>query len=164
MDVLTPRGQQTVIDEKAAAGLWEARCEGCRYVPTPKESACHIDALLLKDGALRGVAETKCRYGLTEEQFTRQFKGEWLVTMDKLVKGAEVAASLCVPLYGFLYLVEPGVLLTKKLADEAGLFVTPFRCERTETQATVNGGVVTRANAYIDMAGATEYRMVDSLT
>lgn len=158
MDILTPRGQQTVIDEKAAAGLWEARNDGCRYVPTPKKSACHIDALLLKDNELRGVAETKCRYGLTEEQFTQQFRGEWLVTMDKLVKGAEVASSLCVPLYGFLYLVDAGVLLTKKLADEGGLFVTPFRCERTLTQATVNGGEVVRANAYIDMAGANEYR------
>lgn len=163
MDILTPRGQETAADERAAALLWEGQFEDCRYVPTPKHKPASVDALLLSRGVLRGVAETKCRYSMTTNQFFHTFKGEWLVTMDKLVKAANVAAGLGVPLYGFLYLVDERVLITKRLTDDAGLFDCAFRCERTETQATCNGGTACRANAFLDMNGANMYRpLVDN--
>jgi hypothetical protein len=95
--------------------------------------------------------EAKCRYGITVDGFRTAFQNEWLVTMQKIATARNVCGSLCIPLVGFLYLVDSRVLLVKKLVDEAGDFCAPFRCERTLTQKTINGGVADRANAYIRM-------------
>lgn len=159
LDVLTPRGQQTVRDEEAAAALWELANPSYRYCRTPKDSASAVDALIVgRDGLLAGVVEVKCRYGVTEDSFKAAFQSEWLVTMDKLVKGAGVARTLCVPYYGFLYLVDARTLLTRKIADSDGQFCVPFRCDNTVTRKTVNGGEATRANAYIDMTECRVFR------
>lgn len=160
LDILTPKGQQTVRDEDRAAALWESNNPGFRYCRTPKDSACSVDAILVdRQGVLKAVVESKCRYTLTQEQFFGSFKGEWLVTMDKLTRGAAVAQQLCVPYYGFLYLVADGVLLTQKIADERGQFAVPFRCDNTLTQRTVNGGEAIRANAYISMASCRRFAL-----
>lgn len=160
LDILTPKGQQTLVDEDRAAALWETHNPGFRYCRTPKDSACSVDALLVdRSGMLKAVVEAKCRYGLTEEKFQSAFKAEWLVTMDKLTRGALVAQQLCVPYYGFLYLVDEGVLLTQKIADDRGQFAVPFRCDHTLTQRTVNGGEVVRANAYISMAACRRFAL-----
>jgi len=158
MDILTPAGQLTMIDEKKMADMW-SESTGYVYSPTPKNTPCAIDALLFDPlNVLVGVAEAKCRYDLTVESFRKQFRNEWLVTMDKLIKAADIASSLCVPLYGFLYLCDEPALMTVRLTYSTGQFAVPFRCCNTETQATCNGGRITRANAYIKMDAARLYR------
>jgi hypothetical protein len=157
LDILTPRGQQTLVDEAAAAAIWERANPGFAYITTPKDTASSIDAVLVRDGSIQAIAETKCRYGLTLDQFRGAFGGEWLVTMDKLVSASRLAAGLCVPLYGFLYLADEGVLLTQRITDSTGQFVVRLRCENTATQKTVNGGSVVRANAFIDMSQARQW-------
>jgi hypothetical protein len=83
---------------------------------------------------------------------------EWLVTMDKIEHAKAASAALCVPLYGFLFLVDEGLLLTQKITDESGQYCVRFRVDRTETQRTVNGGSIVRCNAFIDMSNAKEWR------
>lgn len=159
LDVLTPAGQQTVRDEDRAAAIWECHNPGFRYCRTPKDSTSSVDAVITdKAGLVRGVVEAKCRYGLTERKFQADFNNEWLVTMDKIVRGASAARMLCVPYFGFLFLVDVGVLLTRKIADSDGQFCVPFRCDNTATRKTVNGGEAHRANAYIDMTACRIFR------
>jgi hypothetical protein len=159
LDILTPKGQQTVADLDRAVALWEFNNPGYRYCRTPVDSPCPVDGLLIdRAGTLKGVVETKCRYDLTERKFEDEYKSEWLVTMDKLVRGARVASQLCVPYYGFLFLVSDTVLLTRKIADSQGQFCVPFRCDNTVTQRTVNGGEAIRANAYVDMRSSRVFR------
>ena len=55
-------------------------------------------------------------------------------------------------------MVEPKVLLVKRLSDKRGVLCVEFDARLTETQASVNGGSATRNNAYIYMKGASEYR------
>lgn len=159
LDILTPRGQQTLRDEERAASIWQFHNPEFRYCTTPKDSACSVDAVLMhhRDGDVRGLVECKCRYGITLDGFWGQFRGEWLVTMDKLCRGAAAAQMLCVPYYGFLYLVDSDVLLTRKIAESDGQFCVRFRCDTTATRKTVNGGEALRANAYIDMSQCREF-------
>jgi hypothetical protein len=117
-----------------------------------------VDAVITKMGHIAGVVETKCRYGVTRANLRDGWKDEWLVTMDKIEHAKAAAAALCVPLYGFLFLVDEGLLLTQKITDESGQYCVKFRCEKTETQRTVNGGSVVRCNAFIDMSDAKEWR------
>jgi hypothetical protein len=93
---------------------------------------------------------------MTEAELKR-FGNEWLVTFEKIQKGALIAKSLCVPFYGVLYLIPDQKTYLVKLTDEHGNIVAPMRLEVTETQATCNGGTALRTNAYVSVEGAKVY-------
>ena len=151
MDILTPRGQQTLADEQVAAEIWERNFPEYKYVQTPKDKPATVDALLLRNNTIAYAVETKCRYDMDLGVLDDERNGEWLVTHDKLVKAAQIAAGLGVPLIGFLYLVPDKLLLAKKLTNEKGVFTVNVRVEKSFTQQTVNGGKIERVNAYVDM-------------
>lgn len=155
MDILTARGQETLVQEREAASLFCSAFKGYGYVSTPKDEPCIIDALLIKDLELKAVAETKCRQ-MTLGTFVRTFNSEWLVTWHKLQGASHIAGLLCVPLYGFLYLVPSRTLLIRRLWDHVTGWAVPMRVEDTVTQATVNGGTALRTNAFIDMSDAKQ--------
>lgn len=157
LDILTPKGQQTLADEMRAAGIFE-QATGLEYYRTPDDAPAKVDAVITKLGHVCGVVETKCRYGVTRGDLREKWNDEWLVTMEKIEQAKSVAAAMGVPLYGFLYLVDDGVLLTQRIADEDGQYCVRFRADRTKTQRTVNGGSVVRCNAYIDVSDAKEWR------
>jgi hypothetical protein len=159
MDILTPKGQRTACDERVAAEIFRV-CTGCSYVHTPKDKPAKVDAVIVSQvGQMVGVVETKCRYGLTRQQLRHGWNDEWLVTMEKLDEGREAARLLGVPLFGFLFLVEEARLLTKVIASPEGQYCCKLRVDQTETQATVNGGKATRANAFVDMSDAKEWTL-----
>jgi hypothetical protein len=57
-----------------------------------------------------------------------KFHNEWLVTWEKLESGLKMAEQLCVPLYGFLYLVDDDVLLiaeSKQGRDTSRVYRNP---------------------------------------
>lgn len=155
LDVLTPRGQESLEHERACAALYMAANPGIRYVGTPKDGSACVDAVLDRGGVIIGVVEQKSRV-MTMLDFAR-YDFSWLVTFDKLVAGREVAVKFGVPLVGFLYLVPDAVLLAQRLTNPDGTFAVRLRVEHTETQRTINGGSIIRANAYIDMRQARRY-------
>jgi len=156
LDINTPRGQKSLEYERRCAEIWLSHNPGWQYIKTPKDSDSPIDAVLVDPtNTIRALVEQKSR-DMTRSQLA-EFSDEWLVTMDKLVRASGIGRLLRVPLVGFLYLIPEDSLLTKQLSDEEGLFVAKFRCDRTPTQATINGGEAVRANAYIDMSGAKEF-------
>lgn len=154
LDVLSPKGQQSVRDESAAAALFEARYPAYRYVETPKHMPAAVDAILLHDGVMRCVVETKCRYDCDLDKFNGQYRSQWLVTFDKVIAAKAVAGSLSLAVVGFLYIVPSKTLLVQQLVDAQGMFTASMQIKATSTQATTNGGKIVRANAYIDMSKA----------
>jgi len=157
LDILTERGQQTLADLEAGVQLFLAKNPKFNYVATPPGKPAAVDAVLTKKGEVFAVVETKCRYSMSLLQLRGRFNNEWLVTMSKLTTAADVARNMCVPLYGFLYLVDDDVLCTQRIAEADGTFCVPLRCDVTTTQATCNGGSASRANAYIDMSKCTVF-------
>jgi hypothetical protein len=158
LDILTPKGQETRQQELDAVRIWSQHYPDIEYAETPKDEPIAWDALLVKNGKVRGLAEMKCRTA-TASQFFGSFKGEWLITLDKVMDCIAQASQLGVPFVGFLYLVPSKTLLFQTLwrPDADGITV-PYRVESSETQATVNGGKAMRMNAYIDMKAATVLR------
>lgn len=154
MDILSKRGQQTVLDEETAAKIWESNFPSYRYINTPKGQPAFVDAVLIKDNVIAYCVETKCRYDMDLETFSTQRNNEWLVTYDKILNARSIATGLGVPLIGFLYLVTEKILLARKITDEKGNFVCKMKTENTTTQRTVNGGQIVRNNAFIDMSDA----------
>lgn len=146
LDIETERGQKTLADEQIIAE-W-LKLKKTDYLQTPKNLPADVDAIIAQNGELKAVVETKCRYNLTLEKLQTAFNNEWLLTEEKISKGTKVAHALRVKLYGFLYLVNDDTLLI------INLNTAPRRCERTYTQATVNGGIAKRLNAYVNLASA----------
>jgi hypothetical protein len=152
LDILTPRGQQSSKDLAHAVSMWEGANIGWKVLLLPEDRASAIDGFLISPaGRVSAGVEAKCRYDITADGFRANFQNEWLVTMNKIVTARTVCDLLCMPLVGFLYLVESRVLMVKKLVDEDGDFCAPFRCDQTPTKKTINGGEAVRANAYIKM-------------
>ena len=143
LDVNTQRGQQTLMDERAAVAIFHSNYPKTRYCDTPKHDIGDIDGVIINtdDWRVRGVAETKCRYDVTLAEFHVNYGDEWLVTFDKIIKGMKVAEAMRVPFFGFLYVVQ-----SKGLEFE---FVT---VRKTRTQASVNGGSALRDNAFLNMS------------
>lgn len=156
MDILTPKGQETVQQEREMAEMWERLFDGWSYVTTQKDSPCLVDAVLVKDGVVHGLVETKCRI-MTSDDLRQKFNNEWLLTFSKIDQCRLVCAALQVPLYGFLYCVTSKELLVVTLIDPSGEFVSPMKLKHTTTQRCVNGGTAYRYNAYIDMEDARTY-------
>jgi hypothetical protein len=154
MDILTPRGQQTVADESDAYAIWEKNFPDFKVISTPKNQPAVIDALLLKNNNLRYAVETKCRYDMTLESFEIERNYEWLITYEKIIKSAALAKDLGLPLVGFLYFVKDKCLLAKRISDPNGKIVCNMRVAETKTQTTVNGGEIIRKNAFLQMDGA----------
>lgn len=160
LDILTPAGQKTLADEQVVAQSF-TRQTGILYVQTPKDAPATCDALLIKDGILVGMAETKCRYDIPDMEFWRQkYKSEWLITWRKVTRNCDLADGLCVPLVGILYIVQPKIFLVKRIYDGRNKhWVAKLRTERSVTQAGVNGGSADRMNVFVDMRDAKQYAL-----
>jgi len=159
MDILTERGAETLRDEVRAKAIFLATHTAYSYIETPKDQPASVDAFLVRDGIIRSVVETKCRYDCDYNKFSAQYESQWLVTMNKIERARAIALGLCVPLVGFLYLRQSDLLLVQSITDHKGMYVPDITIKPTRTQATVNGGSIIRSNAYIDMSGARAYQM-----
>ena len=131
-------------------------CPGVSVVQTPKSKPADVDGLIFRAGEVIAMYEAKCR-DMTRDQLSR-FGGEWLVTFEKLQRGADLARAMCVPLVGYLYLVPDKTVLSVRITNDQGQFLPKIRLERTETKECCNGGQIVRTNAYIDVSQARAFK------
>jgi hypothetical protein len=152
MDILTTKGRKTVEQEQEAIKIWNSKYPSIIYNETPKKKPADIDAILINEKKeIVGVVETKCRVSMSLDKFYNFYSGKWLVTFEKIMKAVSVSKSIYVPLVGFLYFPDEKTLLVQKIFDPENGFCVAFDVRHTETQASVNGGLIYRDNAYIDM-------------
>jgi hypothetical protein len=154
LDALSPVGKKAIDESRYGLSLIPRR-----IVETRQDREGDIDGFFLSaDGnELAAAFEAKAR-NMTLEQLRKSFKNEWILTFEKISKGAIISKSLCVPFFGVVYLIPDKTTLLVKLTDDHGNIVAPVRLEVTDTQATCNGGHAKRTNAYINMANAHVYR------
>jgi hypothetical protein len=157
LDVNSPKGQESLEHELRAVQLWSHHYSDYTYVHTPKNGPALVDAVIVdNDTNVVAVVEQKSR-NMSLEQL-QKWNNEWLITYDKIEAGRYVANSLGVPFIGFLYLIPDDLLITKQLSNAQGEWTCEFRTALTETQETINGGLITRENAYVDLTGAKHIR------
>lgn len=160
MDINSPKGQKSLLDERRMAKWLEEKFK-LQYIETPKNFPATIDAVLVKEGEMKAIVETKCRYKLTLEKFNTAFEFKWLITWAKVQNAITIANSLGVPCVGFLYLVDENILLSQKISEPDGRLLVNISLSTTETQATINGGLAVRTNAFIDMRKAKVFCLND---
>lgn len=151
MDILTPKGQESIADERRAGTVWERNFPQLKYIETPKDQPAVVDAVIVRGNEIVYVAETKCRYDMTVESLFHDRGGEWLITFEKLESARVIAKGLGVSLIGLLFFPHDNKLLATVIADADGNYVCELRLEETKTQKTINGGRISRVNAFVQM-------------
>lgn len=153
MDILTPKGQKTLEQEREAIQIFTNSFPGFSFIETPKDTPADIDGFIVRDGTIISGVEVKCRT-MTARDLSQKFKNQWLITADKVERGVDVCKRLGIDFRGFLYLVPDKMLFIVPIFSfKDGWLVEPDY-EYSDTQATVNGGVANRLNAYIDVSKA----------
>jgi hypothetical protein len=150
LDIATEKGQQSLSQERVLIASAQAAYQDIQFVETNKYAPSQIDGLMIRDGEVIGIYESKCR-NMNIEQMHR-FNDEWLVTFEKILNAADLSKRLYVPFYGLLYLVQEPIGLILKITDNRGNILPKARIEQTTTQKTINGGSIVRTNAYIDIS------------
>lgn len=166
MDINTPRGRESLAQALRAREILLSHWPACEIMMTPQDMPAAVDAVVALIGewpVIAALAEIKARKN-TLADLRGQFKNEWLVTADKIAENQQAAKLLGVESWGILYLVPDDIVLRIKLWHPKKGWLVKYRTERTETQATVNGGRANRVNAFIPMETAdlmTEKRKAD---
>ena len=144
MDIFTPKGQESLEQERK---LLASFCAATNYsvIETDKNQPAQVDGFIVDGGVLCGVFESKCRKADVAKM--HKWGDEWILTHQKLLDGAEISKRLCTPFYGIVYLLDEPIGIFIKLTD-------------SETQATINGGTVVRANAYIDLSPCLTFPII----
>ena len=151
LDILSEKGQESRQEELKALALFRAFSPSVRVIETPKDTPAVIDWLLVdKNDTLIGGVEIKCR-NISLEYILEK---KWLVTEQKIIDCSNVCGALSIPFYGGLWLIGSETFLMKKIWCPIKGFCTNIEEDRTQTQATINGGMIYRDNMFIPMNDA----------
>lgn len=153
MDILTPKGQETLRQERKAIALFLEHFPGFEFFETPKDTPADIDGIITRGTTLISGVEVKCRM-MTADDLVNRYKNQWLITADKLERGVSACERLGIDFRGFLYLVPDNMLFIVPIFTYKEGWVASIDYDVTETQATVNGGTARRLNAYVDVSKA----------
>ncbi len=160
LDILTPAGQESLLQERQAIDALIRARPRLRWVETDKATPARFDGFLhLRRGqsdVLAAIVEVKCR-NLSLDTLRDQYENRWLITANKIADGITTAKMLGAPFIGLLHLVPDGLLLVQKITHTDGTPAVDIRYETTTTQATINGGEAIRLNAFVDMSQASHY-------
>ncbi len=153
MDILTPKGLETLAQEREAISLFLQSFPGFEFIETPKDTPADIDGFITRDGTIISGVEVKCR-NMTADELASKYQHQWLVTAHKLDRCVALCRRLGVDFRGFLYLVPDKMLFIVPIFSYKDGWLIEPEYEMTKTQATVNGGIAERLNAYIDVSKA----------
>ena len=132
----------------------------CEVIATDTKSSSDIDALITRDKVLIGLAEVKSREMSLKNSPTLSkrrlvYKGRdydsYLITFEKLEKLKRLCNTFNVPGFLFVSLLEDHQIVFWKICNSKGEYCVGMKTERTRTQATCNGGVAHRENAYLSL-------------
>ena len=152
LDILTPKGQKTLIQEQrlleiASSHLSRTVSYPVSNIETPKARAAKCDGFFVNpDNEIVALYECKCRT-LTEQDLIKFDSA--ILTEEKLIQCCVLSTYLCVPFLFLFYLVPDDIAYYWKMTDEKGQILVPYTVEETRTQRTVNGGSAVRKNAYL---------------
>jgi hypothetical protein len=132
--------------------MFQRSFPGFDFIETPKDMPASIDGFIARNGTLLYGVEVKCR-NMTARDLKDKYNNRWLVTADKIDRCVNICRELGIGMRGFLYLVPDDMLFIVPIWDW-GKYVADIEYEATETQATVNGGIAVRQNAFIDVSKA----------
>lgn len=150
LDCLTPKGREWIARQHEAIELYRRRFPHFDIAHFDDESAAELDFVVIDDGNVKAFGEVRSRE-MTSEALFNQFRGEWIVTEEKLLRGMDIARRLRTRFFMLLYMVPEKRIFVEPIVDEHGFIHGKWRVDRTATQATSNGGTAVRDNAFLQI-------------
>lgn len=163
MAIETDRGQASLEHEKVLISSLESfyRSQGKNrtFPKTRRDKYAAIDGMIVEDGVVVGIYESKCRF-FNKAALHYQFNDEYLIGNDKIVSGLKMSKDFYVPFYALIYLVYEPVIFIHQISDDSGNAIVEMEVKKTKTQASMNGGVAYRENAFIPIKSALEFPVI----
>ena len=155
LDCNTPRGK-IYIEKQLSCHTRIENALNCEIISTDIKSSSDIDALIVKEKRLIGLAEVKSREmsvgaDLKKLIYEGREYDSYLITYEKLEKLKNLCEVLKVPGFLFVSLLASNKIAMWKICDNEGVYCVEMKKERTKTQATCNGGTAFRENAYLSL-------------
>jgi len=151
LDCLTPKGQESIKHARRAIEILKSNLPQISFIETDQSQPADIDGVTVNNGIISSAYECKSR-NFSLNEFRSEFRCEWLVTYDKIVRSRAIAESLAASYVCYVYSIKDDCVMSVRLFDRNGACVTPFRVEQTRTRENVNGGNISRANAFVDFS------------
>lgn len=161
LDADTPKGRDAIRWARRGAAAFLRAYPTLRLAETDQSEPADVDGILysmFEGNTIKGVLEIKTRY-MTLDHLMGSFSGEWLITKDKIDRGMDIAHGLRCSFIGLLVLPNSKICMSRLIADKNKNIMCVMREEVTKTDASVNGGEVTRLNAFIDMKDAKQFEI-----
>lgn len=134
LDLDTPRGRESLKHNAAALRIFKKHYPEVDVAEFPI-NRLYFDAVMLESDKVTGIVEIKAR-GATLEKLRRW--GTWWIERKKLNLCADFARESNTPFWGFCYLTQDKVLLTKKLYIPAKGWTCRIRNSYENTQTSCN--------------------------
>jgi hypothetical protein len=151
LDINTPRGQESVQEERDMLDIIKSRYHASQFFHTPIKRAALIDGFIVKNNELIAIYESKCRRESLDSFKAHPFNNEWMISHHKINSGASLSKALAVPLWGFLYLVQDRKVIAIQFTDDKGNYIQPMRIERKKTSKCCNGGTMLDTCVFINI-------------
>jgi hypothetical protein len=151
LDINTPRGQESVQEERDMLDIIKSRYHSSQFFHTPIKRAALIDGFIVKNNELIAIYESKCRRESLDSFKAHPFNNEWMISHHKINSGASLSKALAVPLWGFLYLVQDRKIIAIQFTDDKGNYIQPMRIERKKTSKCCNGGTMLDTCVFINI-------------
>lgn len=111
-----------------------------------------VDGFCIKDNEFNYVYEIKVR-DISQNHLEQHYQNEILISKSKIDAGVQLSKICNIPFIIFIYCLQDGKLLIKRITDDKGNIIVVNRIETTKTKKNIEGGEALRPNYFIQMAG-----------
>lgn len=116
------------------------------------ENYARLDGVLMKNNKIHRVCEVKVRF-LSLDALKKM--GSLLISYSKIQAGRDASRAFKAPFVILLYLTESDNIVSIKMTNEEGEFISGFKKEVTFTHKDFNGGRTARENAFVELTRMT---------
>ena len=120
----SPIIQETFKTEQKAYTLFRHYYPSYTLIETDKDKTATVDAIIVRDGTMDAVVETKTRNTMTLEQLQGPYNNQVLMLKSKIDNGRRLAQLLKTKFVVFYYLKADNVLLSIPVSDHNGKLLT----------------------------------------
>ena len=112
------------------------------------ENFAQLDGVLMKNNKIHRICEVKVRF-ISLAQLKDM--GSLLISYNKLQAGRDASRAFQAPFVILLYLVESDNIVSIKMTNRDGEFISGFKKEVTRTDYNIYGGYAHRMNAFVEL-------------
>ena len=112
------------------------------------ENYAQLDGVLMKNNKIHRICEVKVRFMSLD---ALNNLGSLLISYNKLQAGRDASRAFKAPFVILLYLVDSDNIVSIKMTNEEGEFISAFKKEVTRTNYNIDGGSALRENAFVEL-------------